>query len=263
MIQYHESWGEVSYLVLDYNRPKETRQLLESIKAFALHPHKTILLVNGGAQDEHYQLYNEGLVDELILTKQNFGGGVGTVDLFKFCRTPFAFYVQSDQILAQPITQENIDQWIFELDTEYSCIDLAGSQCGKSYSERAQFINVQKYLSFAPFELGGPGWIGPEKWTEEHVQEKFVSGGLKIKHEHFFLDNGKISVRTVAGNGVFWHECDTKKLKVITAPQNNQKDFYYRLTDQEWDDIFEGRWPTEGKIPEFWREHSFKVECWH
>jgi len=255
---------DVSYLVLDYNRPSKVAKLLESIKTFAHHKYRVTLLVNGGAQEEHHKLYakQDSIIDDLILSRRNFGCGIGTVDLIASCKTTYAIYVQSDQFLGRALSENDIDYWKMILrGTSYKCIDLAGAQAGDSiYSERAQFIKVSDYLDLGPFPAGGPGPFTSHKWTETHVQEHWNN---KVIHGHYFVDNGSDSIRQLENGGVFRHEPDTKRLFVVEPVKDY--DGYYKdiLSEQEWQQVFAGEWPAEGKIPSGWIKDSFVVQGWH
>jgi GT2 family glycosyltransferase len=56
-----------NFLILDYNRPKESELCLKSIKNFVKFDHSIIYLSNGGEQEYIYSYYKKGLIDKLIL----------------------------------------------------------------------------------------------------------------------------------------------------------------------------------------------------
>ena len=205
------------------------------------------------------------MIDKLIVNKKNNGCGNGTVQLFDACETDFCFYLQNDQILNTFITQKHIDEFINILNNRYynyRCIDLAGAQAGKNkYSERAHFIDVNFYKSIYKGEkglYGGPGCHNDKKYVEQHIQEYFEQNHCQVYHTiPMFIDNGKTSIREI-GDGKYIHTCDTKVLKVLKKP-TYKTEVYPPLNDQEWADVIAGNWPLEGKIPEQWIKHSFKV----
>ena len=256
-----------SFLVLDFRKELETRNCLESIKKHALFPHKVIYLDNG-ANDEEYpnQLYKEGLCDVLIRKKNGMGGGYGQVDLFHYCDTPYAFFVQNDQELIVDITQEIIDYFIDLLENKgFSCVDLNGDQSQRGiWTDRAHFIKTDFFNNFAPFPCGGPG-LDNLKWNEQYLQEKFRENNYKIAHIRplFFKDLGKFSIRTCGKNreGITVHRTDNKQMWVI-LPLKEKCDIFPPLLDEEFDDMIHGKWPIWGKdeigrVPSKWKSEIF------
>lgn len=256
---------KVSILVLDYEKPFESKLLLDSIKTGCQFDYELIYLSNGGEQNYVFDYYKQGVIDKLILNKKNNGCGNATVQLFDSCETDFAFYIQVDQILNSYITQKHIEEFIKILNNRYynyRCIDLAGAQAGKNkYSERANFIDVNFYKSLPKGEkgkYGGPGPYNDKKYVEQYVQEYFEQNKCQIYHTlPLFIDNGKTSIREI-GDGKYIHTCDTKILKVLKTP-TYKTEIYPPLNDSEWERLLAGNWPPEGKIPEQWIKHSFKV----
>lgn len=62
---------DVSFLILDFNKENESTQLVESIrKHVKFDKYEVIFLSNGGRQDYAVNLYQEGLIDKLILYKK-------------------------------------------------------------------------------------------------------------------------------------------------------------------------------------------------
>jgi hypothetical protein len=254
---------KVSFLVLDYNKPEETLICLESIKKRANIDKEVVLLSNGGNQDHVLQYYKNGLIDRLILNRENSGCGNGTVQLFESCQTEYAFYVQNDQFLGYPLVQSLIDNFIdvLEFDPTIFCIDVAGQQAGHNvYSERAHFIKVSRYLKVdkgIPGQLGGPGPFNFNRYTEQYVQEHCKINNLSVVHTTpLFFDNGKWSIREI-GDGVYKHRCDTKEFYVIKQP-TYKTEAYPPFNEDEWQLALNGKW-INGTIPEQWKTHSFKV----
>lgn len=254
---------KVSFLVLDYNKPEETLTCLRSIKEYADVDKEVVLLSNGGNQDHAMRYYKEGLIDRLILNRENSGCGNGTVQLFESCQTEYAFYVQNDQFLSYSFGQSLVDKFIdiLDFDPTIFCIDVAGQQAGQNvYSERAHFIKVSRYLKVdkgIPGQLGGPGPFNFNKYTEQYVQEHCKINNLSIIHAvPLFSDNGKWSIREI-GDGIYKHRCDTKELYILKKP-TYKTEIYPPFNDKEWESVLNGQW-VDGSIPEAWSKHSFVV----
>ena len=152
----------------------------------------------------------------------------------------------------------------------FGYVDLAGAQAGNQvYSERAGLINRDFYLSIYRGEdgkLGGPGPYNDNKYSEQYVQEYFKQNNLQIAHisPPPFVDNGRYSIRELPCGGILIHRCDTKHLWVI-KPIKQRYIHYPVLTDSEYFDMVNGKWPIWGideigRIPEAWAAHSF--QCW-
>lgn len=249
----------VSYLVLDYNKPEESRACLRSIRAFSRFRHQIIFLSNGGRQDYVLDFYREGLIDRLILNRENNGLGYGTTDLFRFCDTPHAIYFQNDQLLTAPLEQELIDGLILRLqnDPHVRAIGLAGYPCGESvYSERAHLINVAFYNSIPGKPNGGCGPHYDKPYNEGHVQGFFRDRGFTMLagHPPFVEDKGKWSVRELPCGGISRHRTDTRQLWWDALPREPY--LFPNLSPEEWRISIQGLWPP-GAIPAADLPHSF------
>ncbi len=255
---------KVSFLVLDYNKPTETCLCLGSIiNHFKNVDKEIILLSNGGDQDHCSTLYNNNFVDILLMNKRNTGCGNGTEQLFKASSCEWAFYVQNDQWFFRDFPADRINYYIefLKQNPDYLCIDIAGAQGGQNnYSERAHFINVDRYLSIPRGkrgEIGGPGPFNFNVYSEQKVQEFCKQSNLKIYHDTPYVrDNGKWSIREI-GDGIYKHRCDTKELYVVKTPTYKTA-VYPPLNENEWDLVLAGKW-VGGTIPDQWKQHSFKV----
>lgn len=249
---------KVSLLVLDFEKKFESRLLLDSIKKGCQFDYELIYLSNGGRQDYVFDYYKEGLIDILITKKKGDGGGYGQTDLFRYCRTKYAYFIQNDNVLINTITEETNNKFIELLENGYHCIDLNGDQSGRGvWTDRPHFINVDFFNSLGPFPNFGPG-LDNGKWNEQHLQEKFIENNYKIAHIKplFFADNGKWSVRE-AGDGVFKHRTDTKQMYVVKKP-TYMTDVYPPFDKElEWPKVLAGKW-VDGDIPVAWKKHSFK-----
>lgn len=275
---------QVSFLVLDFRKEPETRACLESIRRHAKLPHKTVLLDNGGSaalaiaeimadasdhslklSDPSYpwQLYQEGLCDTLISKRAGRGGGHGQTDLFRWCDTPYAIFVQNDQELVADIDEAAFAQMVSLLNTGlYQCIDLNGDQSGRGvWTDRAHLVRTDFFNGLGPFPNGGPGHDAAP-WNEAYLQRVFAERGYRIFHapQRAFIDCGRTSVRE-AGDGLYQHECDTKCLTVLKQP-THKTEVYPPFSDEEWSRVLAGQW-RDGDIPEQWKPHSFTIPHWH
>lgn len=252
-----------TFLILDFKKPEETRICLESIRARAKFPHLIHYLDNGSNEDYVWELKKSGLIDVLISNVKNTGCGNGMEQLYQSCQTDYCFMVQNDQFLAAELSEYHYGQLVDLIEKQkFGYVDLAGAQAGPgNYSDRAGFFKRDFYLSIPKgkkFQLGGPGPFNHLTYSEQYIQEYFKANNLKVAHiQPVFGDNGKISIREM-GDGLYWHRCDTKLLKILKAP-TYRTEVFPAFTDSEWEEAIGGRWPEEGKIPEMWKEHSFVV----
>ncbi len=254
---------KTSILILDFNRKDEGRALLESLKKFANFNKDIVYMCNGGDSQYAYDFYKDGLIDTLIIKKHGDGGGFGQTDLFRYCKTKYAFFIQVDHELTDEINEYTINHFIQLLNNGYKCIDLNGDQSNRgAWTDRAHFIDVEFFNNLGPFPNFGPG-LDDGKWNEQHLQEKFKDNNYKIAHIHqvigkaLFRDCGKWSVRQ-AGDGLYRHRCDTKMLFVMNKP-SYITEVYPPFNATEWEEAISGNWPKEGKIPEKWKNNSFIV----
>ena len=246
----------VSVLVLDYRKPTESRACLESIRRHLQVPHKVVYLDNGGGEDYVWHLYQEGLCDVLISKREGRGGGYGQTDLFRWCDTQYALFVQNDQVLQYDITEEMFAAMQQALRGTYRCVDLNGDQSARGvWTDRAHLIETAFFNSLGPFPNGGPG-NDAAPWNEAHLQRVFEERGYHIAHVRpaLFADAGKWSVRE-AGDGLYKHRCDTKQLWVLERP-TYRTEVYPPFNDEEWVRVLGGEW-VDGTIPEQWKLHSF------
>lgn len=264
--------GKLTVALLDYSRPKESERCLRSI-----HQHFTLsrdqwqllYLSNGGTQDYSRRWYDEGLIDTHVANRQNWGCGVAMKQMAQAALTEWVMLVQTDQYAIREWCVEEMDYVIdcFESNHDMLYLDLAGNQGQGRYSERAHLVNRRRYLDTPGLDhiIGGPGPFAQSKWTERHMQEHWgdkVYGGRPL-----FADNGKWSEREYPveyGIGGVpprtRHATDTKVLYVL-SPFGRRADGFPNLTlsEVEWTQMLEGRWPVEGNIPEHDRPHSFLV----
>jgi len=259
---------KVSFLVLDYKKPIESRLLLESIRRHVKFPHKVIYLHNGYSQYSNIFL-QESLIDQLIVTADNDGLGLGTRNLFAACFSPFAIYVQNDQILGRDFTEEELGYLISFLGVETSddktikSVSLAGDPCHGTYSERAHLIERYTYFEWEHQYMMPHGGAGPYhdiQWREGYIQSLYKKYGWlhHIYHSPMFIDNGRSANRQNPDGSEWKHFPDTKQLWLLKGPVK-EKFVYPYFTDKEWQEVLDTqKWP-DGKIPEKEVENSFHV----
>lgn len=255
---------KVSILVLDYNRPEESELCLVSLRQNCHFDNEIVFLSNGGYQDYTFQFYKNGLIDKLILRKENSGCGLGTRELFNNFDlvSEYVIYCQCDQFLNRAIEADEVAEWVKIIEDENNTIkyvDLAGNQGHGVYSERAHFINKYFYNKI-PNTIGGPGKHSAEVWTEESVQKYFKENNYSFYTVSPipFIDNGKVSRREYPCGGELVQFTDTKQV-FITRPIKQKVDFpNIKLTDEEWISILNGEWEN-GTVPELQKKDSFVV----
>jgi hypothetical protein len=254
----------LTYCILDFNRPIESELCLKSIHLCTqFKDYQVVYLSNGGDQSYVLKYYQDGLIDKLILRKENSGCGLGTRELFNDfdLKSDLICYIQSDQFLCRHFT---LDEYNFYKDllnkNIFFYIDLSGNQGHGNYSERGHIINKYNYQKI-PNTIGGPGPFGDEKWTEQSVQEYVRANNLKsyITNPILIADNGKVSRRGYPDGGELIQYTDEKSVFIV-KPITKRVDFpNLKLTDSEWDLILKNQW-VDGTVPELHKDSSFK--CW-
>ena len=248
-----------SFLVLDYCKYEETRDCLNSIQSHAKFPHKTILLDNGSQSDYCWNFYRNGLCDILISKFNGDGGGKGQTDLFRWCDTPYAYFIQNDQTLIRDITEEINNKFIELLENGYKQVDLHGNQGHGIWSDRAHFIKTSFFNLLSPLPNGGPGPNSHLRWNENYLQEVFNINNYKIAHlPLFFQDNGKLSIRTNPDGSKWEIRPDTKQVRHIEG-YIHEKYVFPEFSDLEWEAVLKQQYWPEWKIPENLEKHSFHV----
>jgi hypothetical protein len=252
----------VSFLVLDYRKPDETRSCLQSIRRHAKIPHQIIYLDNGSRESYPWYFYQEGLCDIFLSKKRGYGGGVGQTDLFRFCNTQYAYFVQSDQLLIHDITLDIQDRFITALTTGARVIDLNGdqSQVGR-WTDRAHFIDVGWFNSLAPFPDGGPGEWHHLRWNENYLQEIFDKLDNPIVHVKptMFADRGVYTVRELPCGGIVRMRTDTKAVEWLIPPKEPY--IFPEHTEAEWATVIRGEW-IAGTIPDIYLKRGDSFNHW-
>lgn len=189
---------KVSFLVLDFNRAQETRNLLVSLRGkIKFKDYEIVLLSNGGDQSYLGEFYSSNLVDRLLIYNKNVGCGVATHDLFDSAKGEYSIYVQNDHSLERDFTQEELDKMISALNSDYQLIDLSGGAGhNDKYSERAHIIKTKTYQELPIKGFGGPGPFEEYFWSEAGASYSFWHLNYKIHHEWPLLF-GNTGFRTV------------------------------------------------------------------
>ncbi len=249
----------ITYAILDYNRPKESELCLKSIHKHSKFPFNIVFLSNGGNQDYVMDFYKQGLIDKLILRKENSGCGLGTRECFNDfdLNSKYIAYIQSDQFLCRDFEKSELEGYLYLLYTnQFFYIDMAGNQGNGRFSERA-FLMPKSYYQTIPNTIGGPGPLANHKWTEQSVQEYIERNKFKFHSTLLlFADNGKHSIREYPCGGQLLMETDTKKVFIVKDIVKRVDFPNIHLTDYEWELILSNSW-INGTIPEQHRQHSF------
>ena len=266
--QYTEP--KVSFLLLDYLRPESARVCLNSIHKNVKFPKKIIYCHNGEA-DYAFKFLKDGLIDELIMPKDNSGLGLGTRALYAACFSEIAIYWQIDQIMGRSFEQAEIDELESLLKfkpqddmPKYPSISLAGPVCGSGvFSERANVMLTKTYKSMEeaiPLGAGGAGPWHHLPWREGAIQDFYKKNGYLHFTEwpQLAIDNGHDAVRQNPDGSIWRHEPDRKGLWLVSGPVI-AKYIYPKLNDEEWDFVIKTQsWPA-GKIPAIEEKDSFHV----
>lgn len=262
----------VDILILDYKKPEESRQLLESIKLYCSFDYRVVFYDNGSKQNYSQEFKDQGLIDELIISPENQGLGIGTRDLFAAAKSEYCLYIQNDQFFFTELNHSGLD-WLknhidFQFDNQtIKSISLAGNICGHGiYSERAHLIKsdfYQKMEKTIPLSIGGCGPFHHIVWREEQIQNYYKQNNYfhAISPIQFVMDNGRRAIRSNPDGSEYEHLPDTKELKVIKYP--TEKYIYPKWTDQEWEEVLKTRYWPDWKIPENEIKDSFTVPQWH
>lgn len=265
---------ELAYLILDYGKEKETRECIASVKAHTKFSHKIIYLHNGNSEAYPYELFKEGLIDQLIQTQANTGLGIGTRDLFAASFSPYSFYLQNDQLLKRDFTQEEFGKIKNLLKAQFvsphdgslwaaGSIDLAGGVCGlHQYSERGHITKTEFYKQLErelPLNYFGAGPYHDGMWREDQIR-RFYNGNklLHYTYENMLVaDNGYRALRENPDGSKWEHKTQSRKLRLLSGPVT-QKHMYPNFTDAEWEEVLRTQsWP-EWQIPQNDLPHSLK-----
>lgn len=231
----------ITFLILDFNRPTETNLLLNSIKKYVKFDHSVILYSNGGEQNYIKDFYDKNLIDIAILSKKNDGSGIGTIRLIELCPTEYFIYIQCDNFFYRDFSFEELDLMRKELDKDkVGVISLTNLN---SFSERAFMCKTEFYLKNHFQEGGGTGptqvlnLLNSEqamtKWLEKNNKDIVIWNQLLI-------DSGLFSIVETPCGGSLIRRCDSQELKILKLPK--QKMPLWNLSEIEWEDILNNKW---------------------
>jgi len=254
---------KTSYLILDFMRPNESKLCLESIRQYTKFPYQIVYLSNGGEQDYVLDFYKQGLIDKLILNKENNGLGFGTTDLFRFCDTQYSISIQSDQYLRRTFANDEPEFIISYINQPtkngfVKSISLAGDTCQGKYSERAHIINTSFYNSIPNKPNGGAGPYHNKPWNEGYIQEYYKLNNYRhmIYEMPLFVDNGCYATRQNPDGSIWTHRTDTKQCRLIKGPVK-EKYVYPQFTDEEWNEVLSTQSWHDWRVPINEEKHSF------
>lgn len=254
--------NNISILILDFLKPDESRKCLESVHKNCQFKKQIIYLSNGGGfENQKYVIdfYSVGLIDKLILNKENNGLGWGTEDLFRICDTEFTMMLQNDQIINYNISQNQIDILlnILRNNEKIGAISLAGFPCGNNiFSDRCHIIKTSLYNKI-PKTHGGCGKWNHLKYNEQCCQEYFQENNLQFiaTETPLVIDNGVWTIRELPCGGIVKMKTDTKETFWINPPKNPY--VFPEMDEKDWEDAISGNWEP-GRIPNKMAHLSFK-----
>lgn len=267
-LEYREA--PLAVLVLDFLKEEETRLCLESVKRHVKVEH-TVIYHHNGQADYPVSFLREGLVDQLIQTKENHGLGLGTRALFAAAFSPISFYLQNDQFLVRDFNEEDLNGMEEILCGEppseqprICSISLAGAPCGDGvYSERGHLILTDLYREWEHRGMLGCHGAGPYHdgpWRESQIQQLYRDCDCwhMIWPQPFVQDNGRRAIRENPDGSLWEHQPDVKRLWLLRGPVK-ERHVYPRLSEREWSDVIAHQNWEPGKIPEMEVGESFHV----
>lgn len=257
---------EVTFVVLDFEKPNETYNCLSSIKQRVKFPHKVIYYHNGKSKHAE-SLFRGELIDIIAQSSVNDGLGVGTRNAMALSFSPYTIYWQNDQILGKDFLQKDLDTLILFLDSfkDTKSIGLAGAPCGNGiYSERAHIIKTDFYRQMEfeiPLSDGGAGPYHHQQWREGQIQKFYRENNYVHFTDHGFqyaIDIGKWTIRDCAG-GRIRMRTDTKAVWWDITPTESY--IFPEHTESEWADAIAGKW-IGGTIPQIYLDKKESFTCW-
>lgn len=253
---------QVSFLVLDYNKPAESLLCLQSIRQnIKFDKYEVIFWSNGGEQNYLGQFYQEGLIDRLVVNKNNDGCGFATMSLWQMSRTKYSIYLQNDGFLKRTIDQEELNKMINALEqSNIGCLDFAGINTNV-FCERAFMMKTDLYNSNPNQVGGGPKSIFElDGLTDTEQTTAFYIRDLNKQVVTWFptlLGNaGKYTIKELPCGGIYKQRCDTQQLAFLVLPK--QRWPAPRLTDEEWELVLSGKWKNFS-VPDYNKGQEFQL----
>jgi hypothetical protein len=262
---------ELTIAVLDFEKPMETAMCLASIRENVKVPHKVVYYHNGQNSSYPYDFFKDSThwsIDLFVQSRKNNGLGIGTRDLISVIHTPYVLYLQNDQQIGLPFTEELFSEIKSKLDHPYEkirSVSLSGDVCGNSqFSERAHVMKTDFYKEMErnlPLSCHGAGPYHDGIWREGQIQQHYNLAGYKhdTSLSPIIIDRGIFAVRDNSDGSSWCHRADQKKLWMIKAAT---KEFdtnspYPKFTKEEWDELQKSHIWAEGQIPKNEIKDSF------
>ncbi len=256
-----ENKYDLSFLILDFNREKELRSVLDHLRLNAQFNYQVICHANGGEQSYHYELYKEGKIHKLVLGSKNNGAGFGSVDLWNLCNTDYAIYLESDQILGRQITDKELKSWIklYNSNPKIKFLNLIGRDTNFEFSQRCFFSNTSFYRQLAlELPCGGPGpyvHLGSnEGYTQKYLTDNgFINFSIP---QQAFINVGQNAFFESKDGCVYLHKTDLMTCTLVSGIPTIRPE-YYQFSDEQWQKIFETK-ECKDIVPEGWAKGQFK-----
>ena len=259
---YLENKYLLSFLLLDFNRPFELQEVIKSIKKHVKFNPQIIVNSNGGKQDYVIDLYNQKHIHKLILNREGNGAGYGSSELFRYCNTDFAFYIESDQVFVRDFTIEDLNAFKDKVTYDPQCkiVNPVGRATNGEFTQRAFFCNTLWYNDIIKdAENGGPGPYKNRNTNENFLQNYLKNNNLTqyIEDQPLVVDLGCYSVNESPDGSKWVHRTDSKQLWLLKGPVVEKYVYPNNFSENEWKQLLETQvWP-DGQIPENDRNSSF------
>jgi len=251
---------EISFLIVDFNRPQESQLLLESIQRHVkFNNYEVIFYSNGGTQDYVIDFYRKGLIDRLILNKKNDGIGLAQPRLIEFCQTDYFINAQCDRYIARDFTLEELNAMKeeFQSNKNLGAIDFTFNNI---FSENAYMMATNFACQVPDHKGGGPGpFYSLGEGSETSTYNWIIKNNLQTKTWPYLLfrDSGMYAIQELPCGGILKKRTDSQQLTIIKKPTKKYENVPgLRISDQEWNQILNGTF-INGTILEDHKKDSF------
>lgn len=257
---YNHLNKEISFLIVDFNRPNESRLLVESLhKHVKFENYEVIFYSNGGIQDYVIDFYKKGLITRLILNQKNDGIGMAQPRLIEFCQTDYFINVQCDRYMSRDFSLEELNSMkhTFDDNKKLGAIDFCFNNI---FSENAYMMNTNFACKVPNHKGGGPGpfyFLG--EGSETSTYNWIIKNKLEVKKWPYklFDDSGMYAVQELPCGGIFKKRTDTQQLTIIKKPLKKYNEVPgLRISDKEWEQILNGTY-INGTIPDGHKKDVF------
>ncbi len=255
-----ENKYDLSFLILDFNREKELRTVLDHIQLNAKFNYQIIVNANGGQQQYHWDLYKEKKINKLLLNSGNGGAGFGCVELWNNCNTDYGLFLESDQVLCRQVNDKELKSWIkaYNSNPKIKFLNLIGHDTNFEFSQRCFFANTLFYRQLAlELPCGGPGpYIS--RGSNEGYTQKYLSDNQLINFTipQAFINVGQNAFTETEDGCIFLHKTDLMTCTLVSGVPRIKPD-YYKFSDEQWAKILETK-ECKDVIPEGWAKGQFK-----